>query len=197
MKLNKIVKTALVGLAIVGATLSAGCGGPKATKDMNFDEVMDDWGKNIQTVVSTRDKMVEDYIKKDPETYKIFTITEVLDATNREKDIDALHLTKEQIDKADDAITEIKNKTQPEVDRIKEDSARALEIIKSRTMDKDQNKFNADATRRVQAEQKTFREITAGENKYLIVDATKFGKVRYNVAQIRLLEHYRSQEKIK
>lgn len=197
MKLNKIVKTALVGLAIVGATLAAGCGAPKATKDMNFDEVMDDWGKNIQTVVSTRDKMVEDYIKKDPETYKIFTITEVLDATNREKDIDALHLTKEQIDKADDAITEIKNKTQPEVDRIKEDSARALEIIKSRTMDKDQNKFNADATRRVQAEQKTFREITAGENKYLIVDATKFGKVRYNVAQIRLLEHYRSQEKIK
>lgn len=192
MKINKLIKTTLVGLAILGASLSTGCGGPKAPKDMTFDELMDDWGKNIETVVSERDKMVDDYIKKDPEGYKIFTVEKQLNSVYGKKEIEALKLTKEQIEKAEAAVIEIRTKTQPLEDKIKEESEIAFANIQKRELDKDQNKLAADSDRRLAAAKATARKVTltgktAGERASEF-DATKYGRIRYNTIEVKSWE---------
>lgn len=199
MKLNKIVKTTLVCLAIVGATLSAGCGGPKTTKDMTFDELMDDWGKNIETVVSERDKMIDDYIKKDPEGYKILTIEKKLNSMYGEKEIDALSLTKDQIEKADKAVDAIEAKTKPQVDKIKEEEKMALAMLEKRQLDKDQNKLGADSERRLAASQATAIKVTCegknSLNRASEFDATRFGRVKYNTREALLWQKHQSDKK--
>ncbi len=185
MNIKKIVKTTLVGMAIVGATLSAGCGGPKAPKDMTFNELITDWNKNIETVATERDKKIEEYIKKDPETYKIFTINKRLDNLfGGDKEIDQLNFSEKQISAAEAAMNEIADKTKEKVDRMKEEQELSLKIIRKTTY-KDPNALWADQTQW----EKTRNEFNAkvdGANPHNYNQRkTRFGQIEYNLGEIK------------
>ena len=188
MKITKIVKTSLAGLAIVGAVLSAGCGGPKEPKDMTFDELMKDMSKNIEVVATERDKMIEDYIKKDSETYKVFTIEDkFMSGFSRRKILD-LNLTAEQINKTEEAINEITKKTEPQVNRMLEEQKRAEELLNKRALDKDQASFNNDKRRYETATNLLQNKITHTTAIFWNPSAsleTKFVKVRDNFKLIK------------
>lgn len=187
MNIKKIVKTTLLGMAIVGATLSAGCGGPKAPKDMTFNELITDWNKNIETVATERDKRIEEYIQKDPETYKIFTIKKELDGltiNGGDKELDRLNFSEKQISAAETAMNEIADKTKDKVDRMKEEQELSLKILRKAAY-KDQNALWADQTQW----EKTRNEFNAkvdGANPHNYNQRkTRFGQIEYNLDRIK------------
>lgn len=196
MNIKKLVKTTLVGMAIVGAALSAGCGGPKAPKDMTFNELITDWNKNIETVATERDKKIEEYIQKDPETYKIFTIKKELDALFNPgiKELDALNFNEKQISAAETAMNEIADKTKDKVDRMKEEQELSLKILRKTTY-KDQNALWADQTQW----EKTRNEFNAkvdGANPYNYNQRkTRYGQIEYNLGEVKIWQKSKQKNK--
>lgn len=138
MTFNKKVKTVLVSLAIVGTALCSGCGG-KDPKNMSFDELIEDWTQTMSMTISEQDKMIADYIKKDPETYKVFALKGRLMPVWDEKKIRNMHLTKEQYQKLEEAIAHITEKTVPQekIARMDQEQQLAQEINEKMKYDKD------------------------------------------------------------
>lgn len=181
MKINRKAKKVLVGLAVLGSVFAAGCGGPKAPKEMTFDELITDWTQNIEKVTTEQDKMVEDYVKKDPETYKLFTLKDSLNVTATDEKINKLNLSKEQLDKTASAIKDIKSKTKPQVDRMNEEKEQAKQILIKRAYDKDQMKLESDKIRYSKAASDFDTKINAKDSDRSIRNRTRFGTGRHSL----------------